>query len=104
MKPLGDRRASVRFEIVGSLWGNLQLNESAQVVDISPGGALIASPVAMAVDSTGPVTVMFGGQEVTLDARVRHFRPLLAVGDETPRYLIGLEFMTIPPAVAHAFR
>jgi hypothetical protein len=103
MSSLGDRRTSVRFEIVGSLWGTLQLTEAARVVDISPGGALIVSPVAMAIDSVGPVKLTLGNEEVTVDARVRHFRPVSgADGGDAARYLIGLEFATVPPALAQA--
>jgi hypothetical protein len=102
MRSLGDRRGAVRLEIVGSLWGTLQLVEVAHVVNISQGGALIMSAVAMSVDAAAPVRVNVGGHEVTLEARVRHLRHVPAVATQPEHYLIGLEFSSVPAAVAQA--
>jgi hypothetical protein len=102
MKSLGDRRTSVRLEIVGSLWGTVQLTQAARVVNISPGGALIMSPVAMPADSTAPVKVTVGGEQVTLDARVRHLRHVPEGSGRPAHYLIGLEFFGIPSSLALA--
>jgi hypothetical protein len=41
------------------------------------------------------------GQEVTVDARVRHVRRVSGP-DEPIRYLVGVEFLSIPPALARA--
>jgi hypothetical protein len=103
MTSLGDRRTAVRLEIVGSLWGSVQLTQAAQVVNISPGGALIMSPVSMPADSTAPVKVTIEGQQVTLDARVRHLRHVPAVVGAPAHFLIGLEFCEMPAALAMAF-
>lgn len=102
MASLGDRRSAVRLEIVGSLWGTLQLVEVARVLNISPGGALIMSPVPMSLDTTGPIRVNVSGHEVTLEARVRHLRHVPASPSHAEHYLIGLEFSSIPSAVAQA--
>src|SRR5437870_2075071 len=40
MRPLGDRRARVRFEVVGSFWGTVDLAEPARVININRTGAL----------------------------------------------------------------
>ena len=96
MRPLGDRRTSVRLEVVGELWGSVELTEPAQVVNISRAGALIMSPVPMAQDSTGVVKLTIAGEELTLDARVRHFRHVPAAASHPDYYLIGLEFPLIP--------
>ena len=102
MKSLGDRRTAVRLEIVGTLWGTLQLTEAARVVNISRGGALIMSPVAMPTDMTAPVKVTFEGQEVTLDARVRHLRHVTDAAGTPAHYLIGLEFSAMPVSLSMA--
>jgi hypothetical protein len=102
MKPLGDRRAAVRLEIVGSLWGSVHLTQTARVVNISPGGALVMSPVAMAAQSMAPVKVTVDGQQVTIDARVRHMKQIPASPDAPAHYLIGLEFSEMPASLVVA--
>jgi hypothetical protein len=102
MKSFGDRRTSVRLEILGSLWGTLQLAESARVINISPGGAMIMSPSGMALDSTAAVKLTVGGEQVTLHARVKHLRHVAASAEEPAHYLIGLELPGMPAALAQA--
>jgi hypothetical protein len=102
MKSIGDRRAAVRLEIVGTLWGTVQLAESARVLNISPGGALIMAPSGMPLDSTASVRLTLGGEHVTLHARVRHLRHVPAAGREPAHYLIGLELPEMPLAIAQA--
>src|SRR6186997_455279 len=72
MRPLGDRRRRIRLEVVGSLWGALEVDRTAHLLNISKSGALIMSPVAAAVDSTQFVKLTIEGHEVKLSARVRH--------------------------------
>ena len=100
MKPLGDRRRRIRLEVVGSLWGALEIDRQAQLVNISRTGVLIVSPVPAAVDSMQSVKLTIEGHEVKLAARVRHMERL----DEGtgPRYRIGLEFLEEPAVLAHA--
>jgi hypothetical protein len=93
MKPLGDRRARVRFEVVGVLWGALDLTEVARVVNISTTGALIESPLAVAIDSTQPLHFLLDGNEIVVETRVRHLRRLPTAAD-APRYMIGVEFVS----------
>ena len=98
---LGDRRSRVRLEVVGALWATLELTEPARVVNISRDGALLRSPVAMPPESVQPLHHKLEGQEVTVDARVRHVRRVS--GPEEPiRYLVGVEFLSVPPALARA--
>jgi len=76
MKALGDRREQIRLEVVGSLWGTLDANRRARVVNVSGTGALIASPVPVALDSTQTVRLTLDGREFTLEARVRHMKQI----------------------------
>ena len=103
MKSLGDRRTSVRLEIVGSLWGTLQLAETTRVLNISRGGALIRSTVPIPADSNAPIKLTVEGQQVTLDARVRHLKHVPGVAGDPAHYLIGLEFVSMPATLAMAF-
>ena len=100
MRSLGDRRSRIRLEVVGSLWGALDIERQAQLVNISRTGALIMSPVPAAVDSMQSVTLTVEGHEVTVDARVRHLQRL-AEGPEVI-YRIGLQFLEAPAILVHA--
>jgi hypothetical protein len=100
MRPLGDRRRRIRLEVVGSLWGTLEIELEAQLVNISRTGALILSPVPAVVDSTQSVRLMVEGHEAKLAARVRHLQQVTDSEGE-PRYRIGLEFLEAPAVLSH---
>jgi PilZ domain-containing protein len=95
---VSDRRAQTRFDVIGSLWGVLELEEEARLRNVSANGVLLDSPVPMALDSTQEIRLEVDGQDVTVEARVRHVR--LQSGDAVePRYVIGLEFVEPPLSV-----
>ena len=98
---LGDRRSRVRLEVVGALWATLELAEPARLVDLSQNGALITSTVPMPPESVQPLQLKVEGREVTVDARVRHIR-LMSGPDQPARYLVGVEFLSIPATLAQA--
>ena len=102
MRPLGDRRRRIRLEVVGSLWGALEIDRQAELVNISRTGALIMSPVPAAVDSTQSVRLTIEGHEVKLAARVRHLHRLTELREGAPQYRIGLEFLEAPSILVHA--
>ncbi len=101
MRPLGDRRGRIRLEVVGSLWGTLEVGNQARVVNISTSGALIVSPVPATLDSTQTVKLRLDGHEIKVEARVRHLQRVVSAGDEGVRYRIGLQFLEAPAALAH---
>jgi hypothetical protein len=101
MKTLGDRRAEVRLEVLGSLYGTLDLDEQTKVVNISGGGALVTATQPVTVDSTQVVRLTLDGQQLSLEARVRHATRVEGRGEE-PQYQIGLEFLKPPAALALA--
>jgi PilZ domain len=100
MRPLGDRRGRIRLEVVGSLWGTLEVAKPARVVNISRTGALIASPVPAALNSTQRITLVVYGQEISVDARVRHVQRVTSTGADGASYRIGLEFLEVPVSLA----
>ena len=102
MRPLGDRRRRIRLEVVGALWGALEVERQAQLLNISRSGALIMSPVPAAVDSMQSVKLTVEGHEVRLDARVRHMQRLGNSQEGDPQYRIGLEFLEAPAVLVHA--
>jgi len=87
---------------VGALWGALDLERQAQLVNISRTGALIMSAIPAALDSLQSLRVTIEGHEVKLDARVRHQQRLADPGGGEPRYRIGLEFLEVPAVLVHA--
>ena len=101
MRPLGDRRRRIRLEVVGALWGTLEVDRQATLMNISRTGALLLSPVPAAVDTTQSVRLTIEGHEVKLAARVRHLQKVSESGG-APQYRIGLEFLEAPAVLAHA--
>jgi len=93
-----DRRSQPRYDVVGSLWGVLELSEEARVLNISATGALVDSPFPCAIDSTQAVRLGVEGHDVTVDSRVRHIRAEPGSGSD-PRYFIGVEFISPPLSV-----
>ena len=83
------------------MWATLELTEPARVVNISKDGALLTSPVAMPPESVQPLHLKLEGQDIVVDARVRHVRRVSGP-DEPIRYLVGVEFLSVPPALARA--
>jgi hypothetical protein len=102
MSPFGDRRSYGRLEVVGVLWGALDMFEAARIVDISTGGVCIEAPAPMPAGSEQPIQFSIGGELITVDARVCHVRPI-AAADGGMHYLIGYEFISLPAALADTF-
>lgn len=93
---LGDRRSELRFEIIGQLWGSLEVYERLPLRNLGRGGALVESLLPLSADTIHGVRLVLNQRASELQARVRHVRPLReAAGD---RYLVGLEFVDVPPS------
>ena len=95
---LGDRRGRPRFEIVGELWGTLDAVVGMPLVNIGRGGALVESPVPLAPQSVHHVAVTCDGQPTPASVQVRHVNAVVGP-DGRNRYLIGLEFLSVPSAL-----
>ena len=97
MRPLGDRRARLRYELVGTLRGTLELSEPARLMNISGSGALLETSRPIPVGSTQTVSVALDGSMVRANARICH---LSEIGQQPERrYLIGVEFLSPPEAL-----
>ena len=86
---------------MGSLWGSLEIEREARLVNISRTGALILSPVPAVVDSTQSIKLTIEGHALKLAARVRHQQRVTDTAGE-PSYRIGLEFLEAPAVLGHA--
>lgn len=88
---LGDRRGDLRFEIIGQLWGSLEVFERLPLHNIGRGGALVESPLPLNADTVHGVRLMLAGEPNDVQVKVRHVTPLREAAGE--RYLIGVEFV-----------
>ena len=98
-RKLGDRRIRPRYDIVGDLWGTLETVLRLPLRNVSPGGALIESHIALSPESVHRVTFRCDGQDAGAQVRVRHVKPTLTMDGER-MYLIGVEFLSLHPALA----
>ena len=98
MRRVGDRRSAVRLEVVGALWGTLEVHKQARVRDLNQEGALLEYPVPVLPDTVHAVTFEHHGERVSLDVRVRHVRQATAP-DGAVVYLAGVEFLSVPSAL-----
>ena len=95
---LADRRGRPRFEIVGEVWGRLDCIVALPLTNVSHGGALVHSDVPLSVDSEHHVTITCDGIPAPTKVRIRRVDPL-APKSGRPRYVIGLEFVSIGAAL-----
>ena len=96
----GDRRTRVRLEVVGALRAMLALDESAHILNISAGGALITCPLAPPINSQLSLHFPLGLGECVLAARVRHHSPVTGAEGSPRRYTVGIEFISPTADVA----
>ena len=103
MRRVGDRRSAVRLEVVGALWGTLEVHKQARVRDLNHGGALLEYPIPVVPDTVHAVTFAHDGHRISMNVRVRHVRPARS-HEGTIVYLAGVEFLstlgTVPELVA----
>ena len=85
----------MRLDVVGALWGTLEVHKKARVRDLTQDGALLEYPVPVLPDTVHAVTIDYRGQSVALEVRVRHVRPGTGPNGATV-YLAGVEFVSAP--------
>ena len=88
---LGDRRSELRFEIIGQLWGSLEIVEHLPLRNLGRGGALVESRHPLSGDTVHGVRLLLGDKQDEVQARVRHITPVREPVGEL--FLIGLEFL-----------
>ena len=94
MSPLADRRARVRYEVVGVLRGTLELAEPARVLNISSTGALVETPGPIPVGTLQALQMTIDGQTARLNGRVRRTVKIGQPPNES--HAIGVEFLSPP--------
>jgi len=98
MHRVGDRRSAVRLEVVGALWGTLEVRRQARILDLNHDGALLEYPVPVVRDTVHTVALEHNGHRFNLDVRVRHVRAAQSHGAVV--YVAGVEFLAVPDALA----
>jgi hypothetical protein len=96
MIPLGDRRIRIRFEVVGSLHGTLELAEPPRVLNLSAGGALIRTPLLLSVGSLHTIFLNVNGRTSRITGQVRRVTRIEAES----AYSVGVEFVAPSPLAA----
>ena len=97
-RKIGDRRRGPRFDLVGELWGSLDVSSSLAIVNLAPGGALLQSTVPLPAGSIHSVLAVTPEESYEVTVRVRH--SLKGVDQGHASYLIGVEFVDVSPALA----
>jgi hypothetical protein len=90
-----DRRAHTRYDVLGPLWGVLELPEPARILNVSGTGMLIEASSPSVLGSVQRIRVLVEGDMVTFDTRVKH---VTAVEPSGPFHL-GLIFESVPTSV-----
>ena len=93
----GDRRSKPRFEIVGELWGSVDVNASLAVLNLGRGGALLHSPVPFVPGAVHSVRVVTDTESHHVSMRVRH--SVTAAQPDGPGHLVGVEFIDVSAAL-----
>jgi PilZ domain-containing protein len=65
----------------------------ARIVDVSPFGMMIESPVAISPDAVIPFRIVVAGRTSDVSCRVATCRP--AAGDDQRHFGVGLEFLDL---------
>jgi hypothetical protein len=96
---LGDRRAELRFEIVGDLWATVATTQSLPLLNLGSGGLLVESADPLVVGSVQHLRLTIREEANEVGAAVKHVRPAPGKPD---RYLVGLAFLDLPAAARQA--
>jgi hypothetical protein len=98
MTPFADRRARVRYDVVGKLEGTLERSETARLVNINRTGALVETTRPIAVGTIQTIQMTFDGWPTRVNSRVRHLARIGQTPDSGP-YAVGVEFLSPPDAL-----
>ena len=93
---VSNRRAGLRFEIIGRLRGTVAAEPAVRLINISRGGALIDAPCRLTEHSLCRVRLQSDRHLTTVEARVCHVRQAYP----EHRFLIGLEFLSLEEPAA----
>ena len=89
------RRAHLRFEVVGAIPGLLVSTQTLHVLNLGVSGALVEAGCALPEYAEYQVQLVLEHHVSEATVKVRRVVEVRPAPGETPRYLIGLEFLSI---------
>ena len=91
---MGDRRTHLRFEVMGLMSASLLSNETLRVLNLGASGALVEGALPLPPNAEYRMQLVLESHVSEATVKVRR---VTEIGREagTPRYRIGLEFLTI---------
>jgi c-di-GMP-binding flagellar brake protein YcgR len=91
------RRAHLRFDVVGSMPGSLVSTQTLNVLNVGVSGALVEAGCALPEYAEYTVQLVLGQHVSEATVKVRRIVEVRSGPGEPPRYQIGLEFLAITP-------
>ena len=92
-KITGDRRCSLRFDVLGALKASLFSTETLRVLNLGVRGALVEAPLPLKADAH--YAMRFVLHSHVSDVLVRIRRVEIQREANSARYLIGVEFLAL---------
>jgi hypothetical protein len=93
---MGQRRAHLRFEVVGPMLASLQSTETLQILNLGASGALVEGALSLPVNAEYQMQLVLDTHVSEATVKVR--RVSAVTGEQgSVRYRIGLEFLAISP-------
>jgi hypothetical protein len=94
MKPLGDRRARTRYDVVGMLFGRLDSGASIRILNVSTIGALLSTSQPMALGVAQSILFTLVGEQFAVSVIPKRIQQIDRIGQ--PEFHIGVEFVSVP--------
>jgi hypothetical protein len=94
MKPLGDRRAQIRYDVVGMLFARLDSGTSVRILNVSTIGALLSTSQPIPVGVTHSILFTLLGQQFAVGVIPRRIEQIEGGGQR--EYHVGVEFVSVP--------
>jgi hypothetical protein len=96
-----ERRQGPRVDLLGEFQGRLvALDEEVRVLQLGPGGLTVAAAVPLDLDHGYDLQLTIDERSITVKARVVHIRT--TVDRDQFTYVIGMQFVDLPPEAAGA--
>src|SRR5688500_1881331 len=92
---MGDRRAHLRFEVMGLMSASLLSNETLRVLNLGASGALVEGALPLPPNAEYRMQLVLESHVSEATVKVRRVTEIGRESGTPPRYRIGLEFLTI---------
>ena len=90
---IGDRRAHVRFQVVGTMPVTLSTTEKLEMLNLGTNGALVEGVLPLPINAEYRVQLVLEGHTSLATMKVRRVAPI--TDGPTARYRMGVEFLAL---------